>query len=197
MRKLCKNAAVIALLIAVLVGASACTTNNTGTPTTGPTVQPMPTATATAATTTTPTDAPSPSTEAATLTVNVEGKDITEKGVAKGSAAWLPLKSVAEALGYQVQESVTGTGDAKRTELTISPKANGEEPVKVAYQVKDNTVSEASVTRTGMTKTLSDPLMMAGTTLYAAEKVFTEALNARVVFDSAAGKVTVTMNPAP
>lgn len=189
-----KRAAIIALLVAALATASGCTTSGPSGATPNPTAQPMPTATALATEmpAATSTAGPSAQATAATLSITVDGNTLAQKGVDKDGTAWLPLKEVAEALGFEVQESETGSGSAKGVQLTISPKnKESGEPVKVSYQVNGNAIAEASVTRTGMTQTLADPLMMMDGTLYAAEKVFTEALNAKVTYDAPSGKVTV------
>ncbi|MCL2810431.1 MAG: copper amine oxidase N-terminal domain-containing protein [Clostridia bacterium] len=199
MRKLWKVATVIALLLAALAMLSGCTTNNPAeitplpTPNLAPTVMEAPNPTEPAA-------GALPGTGAANLNITVDGRALTERGVDRDRAAWLPLKAVAEALGHRVTEDEPGTapGAAQNRRITITPQGAGGEPVEVTYRVgAGDAVTEASIARTGMTQTLTNPLMMVDNTLYAAEKVFTEALNAHVTYDAGARTVTVTKGTAP
>ena len=196
-RKPWKVAIVIALLLAALATSSGCTTNNPANITPPPTAQPAPTLMETAGPTE-PATGSLPGNTAATLNITVDGRALTERGVDRDGAAWLPLKAVAEALGHRVAENEPGAGAAQNRQITIEPQGAGGEPVRVTYRVGDgNTVTEASITKTGMTQTLTNPLLMVDNTLYAAEKVFTEALSARVTHDAAARTVTVTKGTAP
>ncbi|MCL2545503.1 MAG: copper amine oxidase N-terminal domain-containing protein [Clostridia bacterium] len=197
MRKLRKMATVIALLLAALAVSGGCTTNNPANITPPPTTHPAPTLMETAGPTE-PGAGALPGNAAATLGITVDGRALTERGVDQNGAVWLPLKAVAEALGHRVAENEAGAGAAQNRQITIEPQGAGGEPVRVTYRVgAGDTVTEASITRTGMTQTLTNPLMMADGTLYAAEKVFTEALNAHVTHDAAARTVTVTRTAAP
>ena len=196
-RKLWKVATVIVLLLAALATSSGCTTNNPVNMTPLPTAQPVPTLMESPAPTGEAAGA-LPGAEAANLSITVDGRALTERGIDRDRAAWLPLKAVAEALGHRVTEGEAGAGAAQNRQLSIEPQGAAGEPVRVTYQMGEgNTVTEASVTRTGMTQTLTNPLLMVNNTLYAAEKVFTEALNAQVTYDAAARTVTVTKTAAP
>gem|GEM_PF-2749575 len=200
-RKLCKVATVIALLLAALATSSGCTTNNPAEITPLPTTQPAPTVME-APNPTEPGVGALPGTGTANLNITVDGRALTERGVDRDRAAWLPLKAVAEALGYRVTEDEPGTGiaagAAQNRRLTIAPQGAAGEPVEVTYRAGEgNTVTEAGIARTGMTQTLTNPLMMVDNTLYAAEKVFTEALNAHVTYDATTRTVTVTKGTAP
>lgn len=197
MRKLWKVATVIVLLLAALATSSGCTTNNPANITPPPTARPAITSMETPGPAG-PATSGQPATGGANLSVTVDGKALADRGVEKDQTAWLPLKAVAEALGYQVKEDAAATGAAQNRQLTIAATGATGEPVKVTYRVGDgNTVTEASVTKTGMTQTLTNPLLMVDDTLYAAEKVFTEALNAQVTYDATARTVTVTKSAAP
>lgn len=190
MQKLHKRCLMGAVLAMVLLIACGCTTNPPATPTSAPTVSAtvQPTLMATQEPTAAPSMQPA---EAAggTLAITVDGKEITEKGITKDNTTWLPLEAVAKALGYTVQKN--NSTDAAAQEWTITQANDAANTIKVSYKVNDNTMSDSSVTKTGNTLTLENPLMMEGTVLYASEKVFTEALMAKVTTDAAANKVTV------
>ncbi len=195
-----KRCLLIAMAMLLLLTAAGCTTNRTATSTPMPTVNATvaattaPTAAATAEALTEPTGDANADANAATLAITVDGKTLTEKGIDKDNTVWLPLEAVAKALGFAVQKSPSG---ATTTEWTITPAGSTANPVKVSYQTSGDTMSNATITKAGTALSVTEPLMMEGTTLYAAEKVFTEALGASVTADAAGNQVTVTKGATP
>ncbi len=197
MKTMQKNWVFAAMLALVLIVACGCTTNTTPTPTTMPTVMttPAPVATVEAATTM---PAASPEAAAANMTITVDGKALTEKGMSKGGATWLPLEPVAKALGYTVTDNSIEENGAQRKSITLAKGDDTAGTVKVSYTIKENAVTDVSVTRGGTTMTttaqITDPLMMDGDVLYASEKFFTDVLMAKV--EVSGNAITVSMPSA-
>lgn len=191
MQKVFKRGLLVAMLALTVVALCACTTTSQTPPTAMPTVMATPMASPSVGPEST-VPAASPAAEA-NLTVTVEGKTLTEKGMTKDNVTWLPLAAVAEALGYTVTDNAgttgttgtaAGTGSKTITLTQISDSANS---VQITYMLKDNTISDVQVTRGGTavqgaanTAANGEMLMMQGTTLYASEQLLTDALMAKV-----------------
>ncbi len=190
MRKVHKRVLLAAVLVLALLLVCGCTSNAPPAPTAGPTVAAtaMPEATMAAAG---PTAAPDVQANADMLTITVDGKTLTDKGmVREDGEAWLPLEAVAKAMGYSVQKTPATPADGNN-EWTLTMQGQATGVVKVVFTLKEMALSDIKISKGESVVTLENPLTMQDNTLYAAEAVFTQTMGAQVTVDAAGGKITV------